>query len=199
MRTAVYLILLGLILGTLAIVVRSGIFMRANPGEPINSAMRRALADVAYQWPDADAGRLARDFPGALETPSGARYLVTRPGTGQAIPKKGQLVSLNYTARLFADDTQIDSSAQHGGPYNFVVGQANILPGWTESLLQMRKGERRTIVLPYWLAYGEKGRRGKIPGKAAILLEVELIDFQDLPAPAPETATSPSAPPAVES
>ena len=87
MRTAVYITLLGLILATLALVVRSGIFMRANPGEPINAAMRRALAGVAYQWPEADARRLARDFPGAVETPNHARYLVTRAGTGDASPR----------------------------------------------------------------------------------------------------------------
>ncbi len=178
MRSFFVLLGLGVALLTVAIVVRSGIFMRANPGEPINAAMRQALAGVAYQWPEADAARLARDFPGANETPGGARYLVTRPGSGETSPHKGQTVSVDYTARLFATGKKIDASADHGGPYNFVLGQNTVLPGWNDILGQMRKGERRTVVLPYWLAYGEKGRRGQIPGKASILLELELIDFK---------------------
>ena len=36
MRSKVYLILLGVVLLTLAIVVRSGMFMSKHPGEPIN-------------------------------------------------------------------------------------------------------------------------------------------------------------------
>lgn len=181
MRTAVYIVLLGLILGTLALVVRSGIFMRANPGEPINAAMRRALAGVAYQWSENDAAQLARDFPGAIDTPNNARYLVTRPGAGEATPQKGQSVSVEYTARFFNNGEKIDASSDHGGPYNFVLGQPNVLPGWIDALQNMRKGERRVVVLPYWLAYGEKGQRGKIPGKVSILLELELLDFKDAP------------------
>lgn len=178
MRSIFVLLCLGAILLTIAIAVRSGIFMRENPGEPINAAMRQALAGVAYQWPESDRPRLAREFAGAVETPNGARYLVTRPGSGDATPQKGQTVSVSYTARFFANDEKIDASDDHGGPYNFVLGQPNILPGWSDALLNMRKGERRTLALPYWLAYGEKGQRGKIPAKASILLELELIDFK---------------------
>ena len=178
MRSFFVLLGLGLALLTVAIVVRSGIFMRANPGEPINAAMRQALAGVAYQWSEADAARLAREFPGAAETPGGARYLVTRAGTGDTTPRKGQTVSIDYTARLFATGEKIDASADHGGPYHFILGQNNILPGWNDVLGQMRRGQRCTVVLPYWLAYGEKGQRPRIPPKAAVLVELELIDFK---------------------
>lgn len=184
MRSIFVLVGLGVILLTIAIVVRSGMLMRDNPGEPINAAMRQALAGKAYQWPEADARQLARDFPGGIETPNGARYLITRPGTGDATPQRGQSVSVAYTARFFTNGEKIDASEDHGGPYNFVMGQPNILPGWGDALHRMRLGEKRTLVLPYWLAYGEKGQRGKIPGKVSILLELELIDFKDLP-PAP--------------
>lgn len=178
MRSFLVLLGLGVVLLTIALVVRSGKLMRENPGEPINAAMRQALAGKAYQWPEADAAILAQRFPGALDTPNGGRYVVTRPGEGEATPEKGQLVTVHYTARFLANDEKIDASADHGGPYNFVVGQPNVLPGWADVLHRMRRGERRVIVLPYWLAYGEKGQRGKIPGKASIVLEVELVDFK---------------------
>lgn len=185
MRSFFVLLGLGVALLTVAIVVRSGMLMRKNPGEPINAAMRRALAGVAYQWPESDADHVARRMPGAADTPNGARYLTTQAGSGTATPQKGQLVSVHYTVSFLANDEKIDSSADHGGPYNFVVGQPNILPGWTDALYQMRRGERRLVALPYWLAYGEKGQRGKIPGKVALLLEIELLDFQTPADPAP--------------
>ena len=178
MRSRYVLLVLGCILLTIAVVVRSGLLMRSNPGEPINATMRRALVGKAYQWPESDAGKLASDFAGARETPNGARYRVTRPGDGDAAPVSGQRVTVEYTARLFKTGEKIDASADHGGPYNFVVGQPNILPGWGDALDGMRKGERRTLVLPYWLAYGEKGQYGKIPPKASILLELELVDLK---------------------
>ncbi len=178
MRSFFVLLCLGVALLTIALVVRSGKLMRENPGEPINAAMRQALAGKAYQWSPADAALLAERFPSAIETPNGARYVITKPGAGDATPQKGQLVTVDYAARFLLNDEKIDASADHGGPYNFVVGQPNILPGWSDVLHQMRKGERRTIVLPYWLAYGEKGQRGKIPGKVSIVVDVELIDFK---------------------
>lgn len=179
MRSIFVLLGLGVTLLTIAVVVRSGMFMRKNPGEPINAAMRMALADVAYQWPEADAARLAREYPGAIETTNGARYIITRPGTGDATPQKGQLVSVVYTASLFSTGAKIDSSTDHEGYYNFILGHSGLLPGWGDALDRMRKGEKRTLVLPYWLAYGEKGQRhNHIPPKASVLLELELIDFK---------------------
>jgi FKBP-type peptidyl-prolyl cis-trans isomerase len=178
MRSIVVLFGLGAILLTIAIVVRSGLLMRANPGEPINAAMRRALVDVAYQWPEKDAAQLASRFPNSLETPNKARYVVTQIGTGASTPQKGQHITVEYTASLFLKNQRIDASSDHGGGYNFILGQPNVLPGWGDALHQMRKGERRSVVLPYWLAYGEKGRRDRIPPKASILLEVELLDFK---------------------
>lgn len=178
MRSFFVLLGLGVILLTIAVVVRSGKLMRDDPGEPINAAMRQALADRAYRWPAGDAERIAQRFPGALETPNGARYVVTRPGEGEATPQRGQLVTVRYVARLLANDQKIDASEDHGGPYNFPLGHPDVLAGWGDVLHEMRKGERRVVVLPYWLAYGEKGKRNKIPAKASVLLEVELVDFR---------------------
>lgn len=177
MRNFIVLGGLGIILLTIAIVVREGWLARENPGTPINSAMREALAAKSPQWSHDESMVLARDYPNAHETKSGMRYVIRDPGTGDATPKKGQWVSVQYEGRLF-DGTKFDSSYDRGqGPLNFQVGVGRVIPGWDEAILTMRRGEKRTLVIPYWLAYGEKGHGKMIPPKAGLIFHVELIDF----------------------
>ncbi|MBE7538167.1 MAG: FKBP-type peptidyl-prolyl cis-trans isomerase [Opitutaceae bacterium] len=178
MRNFIVLGGLGLILATIAIVVRQGWLARKDPGTPINSAMRETLAARTPQWSRAEADVLARDFASAHETKSGMRYVIRDPGTGDATPKKGQWVTAHYEGRLF-DGTKFDSSYDRGqGPLRFQVGIGRVIAGWDEALLTMHRGEKRTLVIPYWLAYGERGQGKLIPPKAGLIFHVELIDFQ---------------------
>ena len=41
-----------------------------------------------------------------------------------------------------------------------------VIQGWDEAFMHMRKGDKRTLVIPYWLAYGVKGRPPAIPPRA---------------------------------
>lgn len=178
MRSFVYLFLLGVILLTIALVVRSGMLARKDPGRPINSAMREALDQSgAHELSGADADVVRQKYPTAHRTPSGLLYLVRAPGDGGAIPKVGQEVIANYDGRLL-DGTPFDSSYSRGVPYTFRVGTGSVIKGWDEAFLTMRKGEKRTLIVPYWLAYGATGRPPKIPANATLVFEVELIDFR---------------------
>src|SRR6266700_1712296 len=85
--------LLGVALATIAIVVRSGIFARKNPGEPINSAMREALETP--QLSGEDAAIIARDYGTAHKLSSGLLYVVHAPGEGRT-PYVGARVRVNY-------------------------------------------------------------------------------------------------------
>lgn len=175
MRSFIYLVLLGLILLTLAIVVRSGIFARKNPGEPINAAMRAALAETSPQLTTEDALLISRKFPTAYTMPSGLMYINRAPGTGST-PRAGDTVVAHYDGRLL-DGTPFDSSYKTGRPLTFQVGVGKVIKGWDEALLTMKKGGRRTLIIPYWLAYGEAGRPPFIPPRATLVFEVELVDF----------------------
>lgn len=178
MRSFFVLTLLGVVLASIALVVRSGMLARRNPGQPINGAMRVALADKASQWTDRDIELIARNYNGARDTATGLRYLVRTPGTGAATPQRGQVVTVHYEGRFLDGEKVFDTSATHDGPYNFHIGEGSVIAGWDEGVMTMHKGEKRTLIVPYWLAYGDKGIRGKIPPHATLVFDIELLKFE---------------------
>jgi FKBP-type peptidyl-prolyl cis-trans isomerase len=177
MRSFFFLLLLGVVLATVAIVVRSGIFARKDPGRPINSAMREAMNANQPQLSGSDAQLIDQTYGNSRKTPSGLRFVVKAPGTGDATPKIGDEVIAHYAGRLL-DGTPFDSSYQRGAPFTFRLGTGAVIRGWDEAFLTMKKGEKRTLIIPHWLAYGEKGSPPKIPGKATLIFEVELLDYR---------------------
>ena len=177
MRSFIYLALLAALLITAALVTRSGILWRKNPGRPINSAMREALDKQSPQLSTDDAMLIAQLYGTAHTLPSGLRYVVRSVGTGTTTPTIGEELIVHYEGRLL-DGTTFDSSYRKGVPFTFRVGTGAVIRGWDDAFLSMKKGEKRTLIIPHWLAYGEKGRRPSIPPKATLIFEVELIDWR---------------------
>lgn len=178
MRSFFYLALLGIALLTIALVVRSGMAARNNSGgRPINSAMREAMNAKSPQLNTEDALLIAKTYGSARQSPTGLRWVERAPGTGEGTPRIGGEVIAHYDGRLL-DGTPFDSSYKRGVPLTFRVGIGSVIAGWDEAFLTMKKGEKRTLIIPYWLGYGEKGSGKAIPPKATLVFEVELIDFR---------------------
>lgn len=114
-------------------------------------------------------------WPDAVKTESGLRYVVEKPGSGETSPKYGSSVTVHYTGSLL-DGKVFDSSVKRGTPAVFSIGQ--VIEGWNEALQLMKKGEKRTLIIPPELGYGERGYPGVIPPNSFLVFEVELIDFQ---------------------
>lgn len=177
MRSFFYLALLGIALLTIALVVRSGSLARNNPGRPLNSSMREALKAEAPQLSTQDALLIAKTYGNARQSPSGLRWIERGPGHGDGYPRIGGEVIAHYDGRLL-DGTPFDSSYKTGVPLTFRVGVGGVIAGWDEAFLTMKKGEKRTLIIPHWLAYGAKGRPPRIPPNATLVFEVELIDYR---------------------
>ena len=181
MRSFIYLSLLGVVLITIALVVRSGMLARKDPGRPINSAMREALLNEGTpQLSAIDADVIRNKYPNAQHSRTGLLHVLRSPGSGE-IPRIGDEVIVNYDGRLL-DGTPFDSSYTRGVPFTFRLGTGSVIKGWDEAFLTMKKGEKRTLIIPYWLAYGADGRPPTSPPRATLVFEVELIDIRPPPA-----------------
>jgi FKBP-type peptidyl-prolyl cis-trans isomerase len=120
--------------------------------------------------------KIKEDFGDAEVTDSGLCYIVTEKGEGDNKPQKGMNVTAHYTGKLL-DGTKFDSSVDRGEPFNFSVGMSQVIQGWDEAFLDMTKGEKRTLIIPPELGYGDQGAGGVIPPNAHLVFDVELIDF----------------------
>ncbi|WP_438480439.1 FKBP-type peptidyl-prolyl cis-trans isomerase [Oleiharenicola lentus] len=174
MRQFGILLILGVVLGLIAWQARTGIFRRHSPtDQPANKYMRQVMENP--QLTTEDAAILRTRYHTAHTAESGLRYLVSNPGTGPT-PRVGDEVVVHYEGRLL-DGTKFDSSHDRGRPYTFRVGTGAVIKGWDEAFATMKQGEKRTLIIPWWLGYGESGK-GPIPGKATMVFEVELLEIR---------------------
>lgn len=103
-------------------------------------------------------------------------FETTKEGTGPAV-LVGDTVSVNYSGTL-TDGTKFDSSYDRGVPFEFTVGQGQVIRGWDEGIKGMKVGEKRTLYIPSSMGYGSNGAGDLIPSYAGLIFEVELMEIK---------------------
>ena len=127
----------------------------------------------------------------ANETETGLKYFINEKGDGDKVDESK--VILTHYAVYFEDGNLLDTSilkvaekydmfdnrrAQGGGysPIEAKVGPKDMMiQGFKEGLKLLNIGDKATLFLPYYLAYGETESRG-IPAKSNLIFEVEIVD-----------------------
>jgi FKBP-type peptidyl-prolyl cis-trans isomerase len=111
--------------------------------------------------------------PGVITLPDGLQYEIITKGTG-TIPTVRDTVSAHYVGTLL-DGKEFDNSYKRGQPITIPV--TGVIKGWTEALQLMPVGSKWKLFVPSDLAYGDRGAGGAIPGGAALIFEIELLDI----------------------
>ncbi|XP_065289141.2 FK506-binding protein 2 [Dermacentor albipictus] len=96
--------------------------------------------------------------------------------------KKGDILSMHYTGTLL-DGKEFDSSRQRGEPFRFQIGLGQVIKGWDQGLLDMCVGDKRKLIVPPSLGYGEAGAGDRIPPGSTLVFETELTKIEDGPPP----------------
>lgn len=103
------------------------------------------------------------------ETGEGMYYFVKQQGNGPK-PTRGQTVTAKYHGK-FADGKTFDQ-----GNYSFELETGRVIQGWHLGFAELNKGDKATLVIPYWYGYGE--RSGQMPGRSILVFDVELVDIK---------------------
>ncbi len=113
-----------------------------------------------------------------VTTPSGLQYEDLTVGKGD-VAKAGDQVSVHYTGWLQKPDggkgQKFDSSKDRGQPFQFPLGQGQVIKGWDEGVQGMKVGGERELIIPAALGYGQRGAGGVIPPNATLVFDVELL------------------------
>jgi len=88
----------------------------------------------------------------------------------------GKQVVVRYSGE-FLDGTKFDSTEENGEDFEFVLGNDDqVIDGVEMTLETMRQGEKIRVLLPSFLAFGQKGSStGMVPPFTPVIYNIELI------------------------
>jgi len=118
---------------------------------------------------------MAEQFPKAKKTDAGLMYKVLKEGDGTH-PVSGTEVEVHYTG-TFLDGKKFDSSHDRNKTFKFVVDKSRVIQGWHEGLKYAENGGEIKLIIPYWLAYGKRGR-ASIPPKTTLIFDIEVVSMK---------------------
>ena len=109
------------------------------------------------------------------ETGTGLRYMIYHEGSGRQA-EKGRTAEISFTVSLLNGETCYSSDEE--GPKSFIIGKGGIESGLEEGILLLKEGDRAKFIIPSHLAFGLLGDMKKIPAKAVLVYDIELIKIK---------------------
>ena len=117
---------------------------------------------------------LAMEGIEAQTSDSGLRYVITKEGKG-ATAEPGDRVKVHYDGRLLSGEP-FDSSIERGQPFEFVIGQGRVIPGWDEGIAYIKEGGKGTLYIPSPLGYGARSSGAVIKPYSILVFDVEVLE-----------------------
>lgn len=110
------------------------------------------------------------------QSESGLWYMIYKNGNGETA-SSGKLIRMNYSTTLL-DGTFCYSSDQNG-PKEFIIGQGGVESGLEEGVLLLKEGDNAKFIIPPHLGHGLLGDSKKIPPRAIIVYDVEVLSISE--------------------
>ncbi len=121
--------------------------------------------------------------PKFIQAPSGLVYKILNPGNGKKFAATDKIKVMYKGTHV--DGTTFDESKQ---PVSFSPSQ--VVPGFKEALLMMSPGAKMIAILPYNLAYGERGAGQNIKPFETLVFEIETLGIDNTEPAAKPAATT---------
>lgn len=105
-------------------------------------------------------------------------YILSKTGGNGKTITNGHDVEVKYKG-MFLDGRVFDASANHGGKgtFSFVYSpNVPLIQGWIDVIGNMQEGEKVSVLIPSWLAYGSRGAGGLIPPFTPLLFDIEVVN-----------------------
>jgi FKBP-type peptidyl-prolyl cis-trans isomerase len=90
---------------------------------------------------------------------------------------------MNYTGTLLNGkkfDSNEDPAFQHVEPFEFTLGQGQVIRGWDEGIALLNVGAKAKLLIPSPMAYGDRGMPGNpanpdgIPANSPLVFDVQV-------------------------
>ena len=128
-------------------------------------------------------GYLTKNNVKAQKTKWGTFIAVSTEGTGANISNT-DVALVNYTGRTLDSgkvfDSNTDPKLRPGQPLQplavNIADLGGIIVGWTDALMQLKKGSKATIYIPSSLGYGVNGKGEKIKPNENLIFDIEVVD-----------------------
>lgn len=157
---------------------------------------KEKLAEIEKKYPGiaAEHGELKKK---AKKLKSGLEILFIEEGNG-AKPKPTDMVNINYEG-YFNDGKIFDTNKKEVAEELGIINErraahpkgyapmtmkyspdANMIPGFSEGVQEMKVGDKAIIFIPPHLGYGDKAS-GPIPANSELIFELELLSIAEAP------------------
>jgi FKBP-type peptidyl-prolyl cis-trans isomerase len=147
-------------------------------GATLSSCAGTAPSDKEAVPPEKTEEVTPTEADGSVETTPVTELLIEdiQKGKGSKV-KKGDTITIKW-AGFYQNGFLFESSDMLGELSTFKVGKGEVIKGWDQGVIGMKKGGTRRLTVPADLAFGEEGDHGMVPPNEPLIFEITLTKIK---------------------
>jgi FKBP-type peptidyl-prolyl cis-trans isomerase len=107
------------------------------------------------------------------------QIVLKKEGKGKSVQEEDR-IKVHYRGQIWENGKrglEFDSSYKRNRPASFPIGVGRVIRGWDISLVGQKVGTELTVIIPAYLAYGER-EKGSIPANSDLVFDIEILGTQ---------------------